>query len=428
MLFEFRCVNCDEVLRAETRFVGRMSRCPHCKNRLIVPALDDRAAIGIVHKDAEPAQWPQALGRPEPYQADSRPVLYITEDILVPRSVRETLRALLQWRVADVLRAIPIWGVSLALHLLVLLALTAIGVFALTTQKIAKRVIIPVKSHVVIADLPQQMQDVNLDRDATPDFSDVLLYTNPSRAPKGTAQDDFLGPAGSGESPAAISVRDPLANVVAAGTGRGTGVLGPGGAGSNVNYHGFQVGGARSVVFIVDASGSMLTGDIGKTRWDAAVNELRTSIHKLTFGHLFNIYFARILPGQQTFYERWKNTLVLTNPANKEDALAFIDRFDQEMRGLRKMADTGNFAFGAGTDILQATADAVKSNPDVIFLLSDAEFRELLSTGQNPADQIRAINRLHGAQIYTICFKERSGERIMKRIADENKGRYKFVP
>ena len=80
------------------------------------------------------------------------------------------------------------------------------------------------------------------------------------------------------------------------------------------------------------------------------------------------------------------------------------------------------------TDIVQATKDALKSNPETIFLLSDAEFRELIRGQHTPADYIRKLNPDRGCRIYTICFKERSGERIMKRIADENRGRYKFVP
>lgn len=426
MHFEFRCLNCDEILRADIRFIGRMSRCPRCHNRLIVPELGAENVLKVYRKPTEELA-PEEPAPPPPTE-DTRPVLLITEDLLEPRNVREAINAFLRWRVKEALRSIPMWGISIGLHAVVILAFTTIGYLSLSTQQVVKRIHIPLKSSVIIADLPKKMEDLTIHRDATPDFDDILRHVEPAQAVDGTGDDPFLRPGGSGDGPPVIGLEDPLGKVMAASTGRGIGPLGPGGTGSKVGYHGFEVGGARSVVFIVDTSGSMLAGEPGKTRWDVAVKELRQSIAKLSFGHLFNLYFARVIPGDSTFYKRWRDGLVLANPANKEECFLFIDEQDREMQEMREKALRGQLAFGPGTDIVQAVADALKSSPDVIFLLSDAEFRELIATGHNPADEIRALNRIRGARIYTICFKERSGERIMKRIADENKGRYKFIP
>ena len=406
-----------------------MSRCPHCHNRLVVPQLDDKLVVRVIEDDApepSPAEAPPA--------EDQRPVLVLTEDLMEPASVREAINALLQWRFMDVLRTIPVWGISIGIHAVALLALATFGLLTITTPKVAKRIFIP-EGSIIIADLPKKMEDVDINRDARPDFADVLAHDTPLSSASTPMPNDVLGPSGSGEPRAMIGIEDPLAKPFGAGTGEGT-PFGPGGPGSKVDYHGFEVSGAHSVVFIVDASGSMLSGEPGKTRWDLAIRELQTSIEKLSFGHLFNVYFARVLPGPNPFYLRWKEATVIANPANKEDCLKFIGQYDADMLDMGGKARSGQAMFGAGTDIIQATTDALKSSPDVIFLLSDAQFGELVTTRHNPADEIRSINRLHGVHIYTIWFKVKevpipgmpSAQQIMKRIADENRGRYKFIP
>ena len=423
MLFEFRCVNCDDILRANSRFIGRMSRCPHCRNRLIVPPVDDQCVVRVLREEA--AELPSEEVPPD---EDQRPILLITEDQLEPSNVHEAIRALLQWRFMDVVRAVPVWGVSVGIHAIALLAIATFSYFTLSTPEVAKHIFIPIKASVIPADVPEKPEEFKPDRDATPDFNDVLLHDRPSSPAAGTAMDAALGAGSSGDSPAVMGIEDPLAKAFPTGTGYGVGPVGPEGLGNKVGLIGLEAGGARSVVFIVDASGSMLTGDPGKTRWDVAVQELRDSVQKLTFGHLFNVYFARVLPGPDPFYARWKDVPVIANPANKEECLKFIAGYDDAMHDMGDKARSGQVIFGAGTDIVQSTADALKSSPDVIFLLSDAEFRELVTMKHNPADELRSLNRLRGTRIYTICFKERSGIPIMKRIAEENHGRYKYVP
>jgi hypothetical protein len=140
------------------------------------------------------------------------------------------------------------------------------------------------------------------------------------------------------------------------------------------------------------------------------------------------VYFTRVTPDLTSFYERWKNQPVLADPANKKDCFAFIDRMDDIMQGTATRFRAGTQLSGWGTDVTQAVADALKSTPDVIFILSDAEFGELLQMGQNPASDIRRLNRYHGARIYTVCLKVRSGEKVMRQIAEENRGRFKFIP
>ena len=184
----------------------------------------------------------------------------------------------------------------------------------------------------------------------------------------------------------------------------------------------------RKIIFIVDASGSMLSGEPGKTPWDLAVRELRNSIEKLVICHLFNVYFARVIPGPNEFYLRWKDAPVFANPPNKEDCLKFIQKYDAAMHDLGDRGNKRQAFSGAGMDLTQSMADALKSSPDVIFLLSDAEFDERKSREHNPVDEIRELNRLHGAHIYTISFIVKTCIPYMRRIAEENRGRFTFIP
>jgi DNA-directed RNA polymerase subunit RPC12/RpoP len=426
MFLEFRCINCDNILRTETRFAGRMSRCPRCHNRLIVPDPKDERVLRLIQEE-EPLPTEQELTGLATPVVDTREVLVIGEELILPLDALLRIRTLLQWRIEDTLRTLPLWGISIGVHAVAILLIATLGVFTLSGQKAVRR-IIPVQSSSVIAELPQKMQDVNVDRSVAPDFEDILLHEKPSSGSSGKTEDDLAGLGTPGAAPAVIGIEDPLAAMT---SGRGVGPIGPGdgmGGGRGVGFFGHEAGGAGSVVFIVDASFSMVDGPPGKTRWDLAVNELRSSVEKLTFGHLLNVYFTRVTPDLTSFYERWKNQPVLADPANKKDCFAFIDRMDDIMQGTATRFRAGTQLSGWGTDVTQAVADALKSTPDVIFILSDAEFGELLQMGQNPASDIRRLNRYHGARIYTVCLKVRSGEKVMRQIAEENRGRFKFIP
>ena len=75
-----------------------------------------------------------------------------------------------------------------------------------------------------------------------------------------------------------------------------------------------------------------------------------------------------------------------------------------------------------GTDPTQALLIALSMQPDAIWLLSDGQF------AMSAADTIRKANPGKKTQIHTIAFHNSEGERVLKRIAYENRGKFRFVP
>jgi hypothetical protein len=60
--------------------------------------------------------------------------------------------------------------------------------------------------------------------------------------------------------------------------------------------------------------------------------------------------------------------------------------------------------------------------PDTVWLLSGSQLPEKV------IDNIREANASVNARINTIGLYTRDGEGAMRRIADENRGAYRFVP
>lgn len=75
-----------------------------------------------------------------------------------------------------------------------------------------------------------------------------------------------------------------------------------------------------------------------------------------------------------------------------------------------------------GSDPNKAMDKALEFNPETVWLLSDGKF----SAGA--ADSIRSANKLVQARINTIGLYSRDGETVLRQIANENRGQFRFVP
>ena len=64
---------------------------------------------------------------------------------------------------------------------------------------------------------------------------------------------------------------------------------------------------------------------------------------------------------------------------------------------------------------------ALKLNPDVIYFLTDGDFRPAI------VKEVAVSNR-GGVTIHTIGFTEDRGEKLLKAIADQSGGSYTYVP
>ena len=153
--------------------------------------------------------------------------------------------------------------------------------------------------------------------------------------------------------------------------------------------------GARKIVYVVDRSGSM-TDSI-----DIVKNELRRSLLDLPGDGEFHVIFFSSGPPAEMPTRR----LVAATERNRLLAFEFID----------------SVVAAQGTDPTQALERAFAARPEVIYLLTDGEFdREIVSL-------IRRLNAAGNVRVYTIGFLYNPDNRVLRDIAAQNGGEYKFI-
>jgi len=148
-------------------------------------------------------------------------------------------------------------------------------------------------------------------------------------------------------------------------------------------------------VFVIDKSGSM-KGD----RLDAAKKELFRSVIRLGEKMQYLIIFY-----DDQFHTMPARKLIRATRLNKRESLGWV----------------GSVKGDGGTRPLEAMRLALSLRPDAVWLLSDGEFPE------DYADEIHAANPESRTVIHTIAFQSRSGEAVLRRIARENGGQFRFV-
>lgn len=203
-------------------------------------------------------------------------------------------------------------------------------------------------------------------------------------------------------------VTAPITQPVAASPGgRGKGGA-PGGSGTSLM--GIETS-ANSIVFILDYSGSMFSGDPLESRRNPKIDhmlfELKKSVNRLPDDHSFYVIFfddrAQPMGG---------NAMARATQANKTKWFAWAD------------TESVGAQAGGGTDPTEALRFALGTlKPDAIYLLTDGGF-----DNNRPFGVINQLNAQRAVQINTIGFHDRSNEFAMKQIARENHGEYRYVP
>ncbi|MDK1031826.1 MAG: VWA domain-containing protein [Planctomycetia bacterium] len=207
------------------------------------------------------------------------------------------------------------------------------------------------------------------------------LAKGKASAPKGNPMSPIAVSGTSGGAPAGIQ----------GGTGTSfMGIEGGGGGG----------GGAKNIIFVIDSSGSM-TDSIEYVK-----AELKRTIGDLISACRFHIIFFSAGKPREMRTRR----LVPATVANKRAAYKFIAEIE-----------AGNPYLANTTDPSEALRRAFELKPQLIYFLTDGEFdREIVS-------MISGWNRGSRVRINTISFIYRSGEKLLRQIARDNKGIYKFV-
>jgi hypothetical protein len=167
--------------------------------------------------------------------------------------------------------------------------------------------------------------------------------------------------------------------------------------GSESGFYGLGSDG-QSLVYIVDCSDSMNENH----KFDKAATELLRTLDSLSYHQKFFVIF-------------------FNNGAYPMDADGPVDATQQNVEDLRRWLK--HVVPGGGTDPMPALSYALSLQPDAIFLLSDGEFDPLV------IDDLRAQN--HSKEkpipINTVSFYSREAVGIMKTIARQSGGKFRFV-
>jgi hypothetical protein len=201
-----------------------------------------------------------------------------------------------------------------------------------------------------------------------------------------------------------------------AGQGLGTGAAGGGslakfgvpGGGGGIGPKGavFGNGGnAFRIAFICDGTGTMVG-----LKDTLVKRELRSTIGKLTPKQQFNIIYFRDGENAEAVD---KNSLIPATPPN-------IKRMGDFLDGLAPQGQTNP---------IPAIEMAFKMKPQLLYILSDGEFDDLVPY----ADVIKRVAELNAdkkTRVNTILFGDRDAqaEKTMQQIAKDSGGNFVFVP
>jgi hypothetical protein len=370
MAFRFPCSKCGKRLTVNES-PGTEVACPHCNQPTTVPA------------DAQPTEVPGTVAAvaPEPeavVAATAGPAAAQEgEEQQEEEEPQGGMDTVMGWMALYV----PSWGTSVLLHV----AVVILACYMAWAQE-SPPPVFEYKSAVVSEQKhkteKRQKQDQKLQQ------SRGKLRPNPTSIVRQFTQNPF---------PDVASNKLQQLEVIGVGGGGkeigGFEGLGQGGRGF------FGVAGEDEpvvkIVYVVDRSGSM-TDSIDFVKY-----ELKRSVGELGEAKEFHVIFYSTGPPVEMPTRR----LVNGTERNKQLAFEFID---------------GVIAAGE-TDPSKALERAFDCKPDLVYLLTDGEFDRAI------IDLVKRLNVGGKVIVHTIGFLYKTGESVLKQIAEENHGNYKFV-
>jgi len=157
---------------------------------------------------------------------------------------------------------------------------------------------------------------------------------------------------------------------------------------------------ADTVVFVVDMSASMNDGP----RFDRAVGELIRSLNALAPTQKFFVFFFNAVT--YPMLDMRSAQLTPATPDNRAKVIKWI-------KTLQADNDT------APEDALER---ALKLQPQVIYFVTDGELPP------TTRDSVKKFNHAHKTVIHTIAIGTEEGAEMLRAIAQDNGGKYQFVP
>jgi hypothetical protein len=155
-----------------------------------------------------------------------------------------------------------------------------------------------------------------------------------------------------------------------------------------------------NVVFILDNSLSMMAN--GKS--DSARQELARTLESMSASQNFYVLFFH-----SGGYEGMPSLGPV--PASPENVRAMTNW----------LFNVGHRTGADPTKALQRALGLAPA-PDTVWILSDSELPDVV------VDNIREANAFVNAHINTVGFYSRAGEQGLRRVANENRGAYRFIP
>jgi hypothetical protein len=365
MAFKFRCSNCGKRVTVNES-PGSGVTCPHCNQATTVPV------------DAQPLDeagmtaGPEPVAAPAPAQAAAPPQEAQPEE----EEQQGGTDTVMGWLALY----LPSWGTSVVLHAAVIILAAFMAWQGQTEQPPFEY-----RSAVVTDNKPKV--EKRQKQNERQQQSRGKLRPNPSSIVRQFTQNPF---------PDVASNRLEVLEVIGVGGGGkeigGFEGLGQGGRG----FFGTGVPEtARKIVYVVDRSGSM-TDSIDFVKY-----ELKRSIGDLGEENEFHVIFYSSGPPVEMPTRR----LVSSTDRNKQLAFEFID-------GVIPQGET---------DPSKALERAFACQPDLIYLLTDGEFDKAI------VDLVKRLNVGGKVTVHTIGFLYQTGEQVLKQIANDNNGNYKFV-
>lgn len=179
---------------------------------------------------------------------------------------------------------------------------------------------------------------------------------------------------------------------------------------SNVQFFGVQAEGT-TFCFLVDKSPSMKRDGA----FESAIAELMRSISSLKPNQKYYVwFFSKELDGLSL-----GNGVVEKYPVN-----ATPENIQRTFEWVQSIQITD------GAPPNQALTLAIEMEPDAIFLLFDGDTRIDVTKHLGKVNRVEDV--IHGKMvrvpIHTIGFYSREHENMMRSIAEQNKGTYRFVP
>ena len=368
MAQRFRCSKCGKRLTVNEA-PGTEVACPHCNQTITVPAEDQGAESAMAATAPGPGDAAAQAEAPPPEGA-------------APEEEQEEVTTGTDTVMAWLALYLPSWGTSIVLHagVFILMAFVAWQTQAVQPPFEYKSQVIETKQHKIEKrKITKDMQQTSRGRNRPgPSTSIVRQFTQnpvPDVASNNLEQLQVIGVGGGGKEIGGFE-------------GLGSGGRGFFGAGTEGEI-------AHRIVYVVDRSGSMTDS------LDFVKYELKRSVGELGEDTEFHVIFYSSGPPVEMPTRR----LVAATERNKQLAFEFVDSIIPQ----------------GETDPSKALERAFACGAELVYLLTDGEFDKAI------VDLVKRSNVGGKVTVHTIGFLYKTGEAILKQIAEQNNGNYKFV-